>query len=198
MNMASFIIYCVIVTFTPGPTNIAILSISNNSNMKKTFWFVCGAGAALASMIIASVIFNGILLLIVPKVLIIMRIAGCAYMLYLAYQVLKMNVSPAGYMKKVNFKAGLAMQFINPKVWIFTMTVIPSFVMPYYSATSMLVIFALIIALIAFFAMSAWALFGTLFKRFLQKYQKAINIILSLLLLYSAIEISGIIDLLKR
>jgi threonine/homoserine/homoserine lactone efflux protein len=90
------------------------------------------------------------------------------------------------------------MQFANPKVWIFTMTVIPSFIMPYYQSVTAYLAYALLVAVIAFCALTTWALFGTIFKRFLQKYQKAVNIILALLLAYSAIEVSGIIELLKR
>ncbi|GIN93723.1 hypothetical protein J22TS1_47740 [Siminovitchia terrae] len=35
MDITSFIIYCFIVTFTPGPTNIVILSIVHNYGSKK-------------------------------------------------------------------------------------------------------------------------------------------------------------------
>lgn len=35
MDIASFIIYCFIVTFTPGPTNIVILSTVHNYGSKK-------------------------------------------------------------------------------------------------------------------------------------------------------------------
>jgi threonine/homoserine/homoserine lactone efflux protein len=198
MNIASFIIYCIIVTFTPGPTNIAILSIANNCVLKKTFRYVIGAGTALATLLVISVIFNSVLVGIIPKILAVMRIIGCAYMLYLAYQVSRMHVSNKDFKQTVNFVSGFIMQFANPKVWIFTMTVIPSFIMPYYQSKAILLMFALLIAIIAFCALTTWALFGTIFKRFLQKYQKTVNIILALLLVYSAIEVSGIIELLKR
>jgi len=90
------------------------------------------------------------------------------------------------------------MQFVNPKVWLFTMTVIPSYVMPYYKSLLVLLIFALVITIIAFLALTTWALFGTVFKRFLHKYQKSVNITLAILLVYSAIEISGIVEIIKR
>lgn len=50
MNITSFLIYCIIITFTPGPTNIAILSTVHNFGTKKAmelyvwsndcFWFI--------------------------------------------------------------------------------------------------------------------------------------------------------------
>jgi threonine/homoserine/homoserine lactone efflux protein len=197
MNIASFIIYCIIVTFTPGPTNIAILSIANNCTLKQTFRYVLGAGSALATLLMTSVIFNSALVGIVPKLLVIMRIIGCIYMLYLAYQVSRMHMSNKNFEQTANFVSGFIMQFVNPKVWIFTMTVIPSFIMPYYKSVTAYLAYALLVAVIAFCALTTWALFGTIFKRFLQKYQKPVNIILALLLAYSAIEVSGIIELLK-
>lgn len=41
------------------------------------------------------------------------------------------------------FISGFLMQFINPKVVLFTMTVIPSFILPYYTAPSMLTLFVI-------------------------------------------------------
>lgn len=198
MNITSFLIYCVIVTFTPGPTNIAILSIAHNFSIKKTFQYVLGAATALGTLLAASVILNSVLVIIIPKILVVMQIIGCFYMLYLAYQVFKMDVSNDVVKQAATFISGFLMQFVNPKVWVFTMTVIPSYVMPYYKSSLILLIFVLVITIIAFLALTTWALFGTVFKRFLQKYQKAVNITLTILLIYSAIEVSGIVELFKR
>jgi len=51
MNFIAFFIYCVIVTITPGPTNIAILSIAHNFKIKKTFRFVFGVTAAMGILL---------------------------------------------------------------------------------------------------------------------------------------------------
>nr|WP_322906089.1 hypothetical protein [Paenibacillus sp. SGZ-1009] len=37
MSILSFILYCVIVTFTPGPSNIVILSIANQEGTATNF-----------------------------------------------------------------------------------------------------------------------------------------------------------------
>lgn len=48
MNITSFFIYCIIVTVTPGPTNIVILSTVNNFGTKKAMEYTYGATIALA------------------------------------------------------------------------------------------------------------------------------------------------------
>jgi threonine/homoserine/homoserine lactone efflux protein len=109
-----------------------------------------------------------------------------------------MDTSKSTAKQTATFMSGFLMQFVNPKVVLFTMTVIPSFVMPYYTALSKLAIFVICITIIGFLAFVTWILFGTIFKEFLQKYQKTVNIIMALFLVYSAIIISGMIELIRR
>jgi threonine/homoserine/homoserine lactone efflux protein len=54
---------------------------------------------------------------------------------------------------------------------------------------------AALLAAVSFFATSAWALFGTAIKTYLHdpRLITAINIILSLLLIYTAVTLTGII-----
>ena len=70
--------------------------------------------------------------------------------------------------------------------------------MPYYTAPPELAVFAAVITIIGFCAFVTWVLFGVLFKEFLKKYQKAVNIVMALFSAYSAIIASGVVELLKR
>ena len=68
-----------------------------------------------------------------------------------------------------------------------------------YSHTNnyvLLFISAFLLAMVAFFATSTWAVSGALIKRILQRpqIQRGINIGLALLLAYTAIELSGILQ----
>ncbi|WP_394870853.1 LysE family translocator [Clostridium butyricum] len=195
MNIISFLIYCIIVTVTPGPTNVVILSTVNNFGTKKAMEYTYGATIAFGLLLAISAMLNTVLITVIPKILPIMQIIGGLYIVYLAYQIYKMDTSKSTVKKTATFMSGFITQFINPKVVIFTMTVIPSFVMPYYTETSTLAIFVACITIIGFIAFIIWVVFGAIFKRFLQKHQKIVNIIMALFLVYSAIMVSGVGEL---
>jgi cysteine/O-acetylserine efflux protein len=189
MNITSFLIYCIIITFTPGPTNIAILSIVHNFGTKKAMEYTYGATIAFGLLLVISELLNTILNTIIPKILIVMQIIGSIYMFYLAYQIYKMDTSKPTVNKSGTFKSGFLMQFLNPKVVLFTITVIPSFIMPYYTAMPAVTISVFAITLIGFLAFITWVLFGKIFKQFLQNHSKIVNVMLALFLAYAAIEI---------
>ncbi|MCR8658795.1 LysE family translocator [Paenibacillus endoradicis] len=189
MNITSFLIYCFIVTFTPGPTNIVILSTVNNFGSKKAMEYTYGATIAIGLLLVISAVMNTMLITIIPKILIVMQILGSMYMLYLAYQIYKMNTSEPTINQTATFMSGFFMQFLNPKVVIFTMTVIPSFILPYYTAIPEITISIVIITIIGLLAFIMWVLFGTIFKKFLQNHKKTVNVIMALFLVYAAIMI---------
>ena len=87
------------------------------------------------------------------------------------------------------FTAGLTLQFINPKVILYGITVIATFVVPYYKSNISLILFSLILAFVGFLATSCWAYFGSLLQNFLNQYNQLFNICMSILLIYSAISI---------
>jgi threonine/homoserine/homoserine lactone efflux protein len=134
MNITSFLIYCIIITFTPGPTNIAILSTVHNIETKKAMEYTYEATFAFGLLLVIYAMLNILLMTIIPKILIVMQIIGSFYMFYLAYQIYKMDTLKTTVNQSGTFKSGFLMQFLNPKVVLFTMTVIPGFIMPHYIA----------------------------------------------------------------
>ncbi|MNO47914.1 Cysteine/O-acetylserine efflux protein [compost metagenome] len=193
MNIVSFLIYCIVATFTPGPANIVILSSVQHSGAKKTMKYVYGATVAFGLLLTLSTLLNRVLLEIIPNILIVMQVIGSLYMLYLAYKMFKMGAMEDQPNPNANFRSGLLMQLVNPKVLIFTLTVMPSYVMPFYTSSLGLTLFVIIITMIGFFAFTTWVGFGTIFRRVLLNHQKVLNTLMALFLVYSAIMISGIL-----
>lgn len=195
MNILSFLVYCIIITFAPGPTHIVTLSTVQNYGVKRAISFCYGASMAFAIILVLSVLLNSFLASFIPKAAFIIQIIGASYILYLAYQIYKMDNSRENKKDFGTFKSGFLMQFINPKVILFCITIFPSFIMPYYSSLSELVLFAFVVLSIGTLSFFSWVIFGTLLKSFLQRYQRISNILLSLFLVYCAIMISGITEL---
>lgn len=193
MNLTSFLLYCVIVTFTPGPTNIVILSTVQGFGIKRAMSYTYGATIAFGCLLALSALLNTLLAGVIPSLLLVMQVIGSLYILYLAYQIYHMDTTKTAAKDAATFQTGFIMQFVNPKVVLFTMTVIPSFVMPYYTEPYMLAVYVALITAVGFFAFMTWVLFGAVFKQFLCKYQKPVNIAMALFLVYSAIMGSGLV-----
>ena len=189
MDITSFIIYCFIVTVTPGPTNIVILSTVHNYGSKKAMEYTYGATIAFGLLLGISAMLNTVLITVIPKILIGMQIIGTVYMLYLSYQIYKMDTSETKDNKTGTFTTGFLMQFLNPKVVLFAMTVIPSFVLPYYTNMPAVTIIVIVITIIGLVAFIIWVLFGAIFKKFLQKHNKVVNVIMALSLVYATVMI---------
>lgn len=189
MNITSFLVYCFIVTFTPGPTNIVILSTVHNIGTKKAMEYTYGATIAFGLLLMISAMLNTILMEVIPKILIVMQLIGSFYIFYLAYKIFKSDTSKPAAIQNGTFMSGFLMQFLNPKVILFTMTVIPSFIMPYYTEVPAVTMSVLAITIIGFLAFITWVLFGTIFKAFLQKHDKIVNIVMAIFLAYSGVMI---------
>ena len=192
MNITFFLFYCLLVSIAPGPKYIIILSTLHNNGIKKALEFCYGAILSFGIVLVLSVLLNSFLTTFLPNILFFMQIIGLVYMLYLAYLIFNMHSTPSNKKEFGNFKIGFFMQFINPKVLIFSLTLFPSFVMPYYSSIYQLVGFAFIVTFIGGVSLFSWILFGSLLKTFLNKYQRFVNVFMSLFLVYCAYVISGI------
>jgi len=189
MDITSFLIYCLIATFTPGPTNIVILSTAHNFGAKKAMNYTYGATAGFGLLLAASAMLNTMLITVLPHLIIVMQIVGSGYMFYLAYLICKMDPSNPAVNQTATFRSGFLMQFMNPKVVLFALTVIPTFIMPSYSSSPAITISILAITVIGFSAFLTWVLFGTIFKTFLQKHNKTVNALMALSLAYAAVMI---------
>ncbi|MNI89983.1 cysteine/O-acetylserine exporter [compost metagenome] len=82
---------------------------------------------------------------------------------------------------------------MNPKVILFTLTVIPSYILPYYRSPLAMTVFVAVITVIGFLAFMAWLVFGTVFRTFLLKHRRAANTVMALFLVYSAVMASGLL-----
>lgn len=189
MSVIPFLAYCFIVTVTPGPTNIDILSTVNNYGTKRAMKYTYGATIAFGLLLVISAILNILLVAVMPKILIIMQILGSVYMLYLVYIIFKSGENDNVQKDTNSFRSGFLLQFLNPKVLTFTMTVIPTFILPYYDKVLPISFYVMVIVLMGFMAFNIWVIFGAISRSFLQKHETIVNITMAAFLVYAAIMV---------
>lgn len=191
MPVMSFLVFAFVTSFTPGPNNILSMVFANQYGFKKTIRFCIGVGTGFFAIILLSCYFNLLLKNFIPKIEWVMTIIGTAYMLYLAFKIMTSQNSNKnqGGGKNNNLFTGVLLQFVNPKGILFGITVTSTFIIPYYTSSFSFIFFALFLGLVGFAATSSWCAFGTLFQKFLSKYRKPFNVVMALLLVYSAYSI---------
>ena len=196
--LASFVI---VTTFSPGPNNISSASMGVLYGYRNTIYYLAGISAGFFLIMLLCAGVSGALLNIMPSVEPLLRVIGSMYILWLAF-----STARAGYaldnpvdQSPLGFKKGFFLQTLNPKVIVYGLTLYSTFLSPAANNIIFLTVFALLFALTAFCATSTWALGGAAIKRYLNNpgAGKFINAILVMLLVYAAIDLSGVISLLE-
>jgi cysteine/O-acetylserine efflux protein len=188
MNLPAFSMFVVVTTFTPGPNNLMAMSNGLHTGFQRTAKFLGGvfAGFFLVMLVCGSV--NFVLMSLLPSLRLWLNLLGAGYMLYLAFHVMTSKPHEEELYEGLNtFKAGLSMQFINPKVILYGVTVFSNFIIPNYQNPIAVLLFSLLLATIGLIASTSWATFGVIFRTFFMKYARIINIAMGLLLIYTAV-----------
>lgn len=190
MNLIAFLSYVIITSITPGPSNILMMNEARRFGFKGSIHFQTGIISGFIILGVVTSLLTTSLYHWIPMVEPYFKIVGAAYLLYLAWQIAfsKKSNNNAAYSRS-SFFSGLLFQVLNIKSILYFLTAMSTFILPYHDSTVVTLSFMFLTILIGCAALLLWSLFGSAFKNIFLKYDKIMNIIMSLLLIYSAITI---------
>ncbi|KOP68035.1 lysine transporter LysE [Bacillus sp. FJAT-18019] len=191
MFIIPLLTYAIVSSFTPGPNNIISMTNARSQGVRKTMRFIGGVAAGCMVIMLLWSYFNLVLNPFIPKINFMMNILGSLYMIYLAIKIMRSKPQDADRRDAglCTFSFGFIFQFMNPKVILYGITAISSFVMPISTSHIQLLFYSLGLTIIGICANMTWALFGSLFKNWLSRYERPFNLVMGLLLIYSAVSI---------
>jgi len=192
-DVFAFLSYAVVLSFTPGPNNILVMSFAAKLGYRKTLHYISGVFVGFFIIMLSASYLNLFLTRLLPAVSPYLRIGGAVYVLFLMYKVLTSR--PGGesevLSKLCSFPAGVGLQFLNVKGILYALTVTSAFILPFSESAAVITFAALFLAGVAIMGNILWALFGTVFQVALARHYKVFNGIMGLLLLYVALSILG-------
>lgn len=169
--LISFIFSCFVLALSPGPDNIYLTALTSRSGKIAGFSFLLGliTGCFIHTILLA---FGLNELLIGHNIFFeIIKYTGVFYLLYLSYKTYKSEISNFHLDKNKdeiqnNFKKGVFMNLLNPKVFLFFTLFFPNFI---YSDTISFKFQILSLGLI--FVVMTFIVFGLiiLFSNFIHK-----------------------------
>jgi cysteine/O-acetylserine efflux protein len=162
---------------------------------KNTLKYQAGLAAGVFLLMSLSGLLSTSLVRIFPAFEPIMRYIGAAYILYLAFGILKASYTfNEQTIRPLGFLHGFLLQILNPKLFVYAFTLFSAFLATMTGNIAFLMLIAVVLAGVSFCATSLWGLFGTAINTHLHqpRLNKIIKISLSLLLVYTAISLVGI------
>ncbi|MDC5849690.1 LysE family transporter [Vibrio europaeus] len=190
--MSEIFAYAIGVMYTPGPVNLLGLHSGLNRNTRSHLGFFIGVGMA---MFILFVMLGFIGLKVInPQVLPFISLAGCLYILHIAWKVAGANVEfsqDTSDSNSLSFRDGLFMQLLNPKALVATLPV-STIQFPSVGITgSAIVLWSLVLAILAFGAPTSYSLAGLVLGKRISNpsYFKVFNLLMATLLVYVSLTI---------
>ena len=188
-NVLAFVSFVAITTFTPGPNNIMSMSNAGRYGLKRSMRFTLGVCAGFFLVVGLSIAFTTVLFGAIPTIKPVMTVIGAAYILWLAWKTVTSSPHDEKSAGQSTFVSGMLLQFLNPKAILYGVTAAATFIVPYYHAVPVLVGFAAALALVSLAATSCWALFGSVFQRFMADNHRVVSYVMGALLLYCAVSL---------
>lgn len=150
-------------------------------------------------MILISLISSAIIQ-VIPQFLFYLKLIGGSYILWLAYSVVvkgfQIEQKPQ---PSLNFSSGFILQFLNPKVAFFGLTIFTSFLNPLNGNLPLLLTAAILLAVWIWVVNSAWAGAGSIVLNTFKNPQimRTFSLVIAVLLVYAALNIFGFFEFLR-
>jgi threonine/homoserine/homoserine lactone efflux protein len=165
-TLLPFILFALVASISPGPTNLLILAHGARQGLRASMApILAGCGAAAAVVLLVG-LGLGELLVRHPLAQQLMSWAGALWLSWLAWRILRSAGQPLDINadKPLDALSAASLQVVNPKVWMMAVAVIGVFAAPALPVWQL----ALVFLLIALPCMTAWALLGVGSARWLQ------------------------------
>jgi threonine/homoserine/homoserine lactone efflux protein len=186
--LLAFIVFAIVMFFTPGPNNIMVLSSGLTYGFRRTLPHIAGITIGFAFMVAAVGLGFGSIFIAYPVLQTILKYAGAAYLIYLAIAIALSGPPKADEAgsRPMTFWGAAVFQWVNVKGWVMVIGTITA-----YAAIARfplnIAIQTVLCLLLGITSTVTWTLFGSALRPVLKSERavRAFNVLMALLLLGS-------------
>ena len=191
MEISTMLLYMATTMITPGPNNLSMMYLSAQYGFRGTLRFFFGSASALLAKVLLCGGLNVVLADLLPPLVEWLKWLGAAYMLYLAW-----NMGVSGFREAAQNEekkngatvlSGVALQCLNMKSWVSSLSLFAVYVVPHTTAFSVIVAVSLTFVAMMAAASTIWGCFGSLLRNFCNTYRKPFGLVMAASLVYCAV-----------
>ncbi|RUU13556.1 LysE family translocator [Mesorhizobium sp. USDA-HM6] len=165
----ALLVYALVTSITPGPNNLMLLASGVNFGIARTVPHMLGISIGFLVLLLAVGFGLGAVLTAFPALHTALKIAGAAYLLYLAWKIAmsrSMSDRKGTEARPMRFIDAAAFQWVNPKAWVMAITAMAVYTNPDHPFVSVALI-SIAFTIVNLPSVSVWAGFGTALRGFL-------------------------------
>lgn len=190
IDISGMLLYLTVSAFTPGPNNLMCMYLGANYGLRGSRKFITASMLSVLVKALLCGLLNVALAQFIPAVIPVMKWVGAAYMLYLAWSMLKSGLKPGASAEQKGestYSAGILLQILNMKSWISALSLFSVYIVPY--TTALWAIFAGSFTMFGLLVVASlsWCLFGRAIKNVYEKYRLPLSVVMALSLVYCAV-----------
>lgn len=191
--VAAMALFAFVTSVTPGPNNMMLLASGVNFGVKRTLphWLGVSLGHCVMLLLVGAGLES--VLRAYPFVFQVMKVAGFAYLVYLAWGVARSG-APQRTGKEaaqpIGFLSAAAFQWVNPKAWMMSIGYFSNY-MPTDASLTFVVLTCMMFSAINFPSVGVWVWLGAKLEYYLQqdRLRTVFNWIMALLLVASMVPV---------
>lgn len=170
----ALLVFVVVAGVTPGPNNMMLMASGVNYGVRRTLPHLSGVVLGFALMVALVGLGLDAIFRLAPWALPVMRWAGAAYLVWLAWRIATSGAVKEGAAagRPLGAFAAAAFQWINPKGWVMAVSALTTYAVSASYATTVAVV-ALTCLVVSVPCSGVWVLFGAAMRRFLADPRRA-------------------------
>lgn len=185
-QVLAFLLFAVVAALTPGPSNLLLTSTGASVGLLRGLPAVGGVVIGMGLMMFLVAFGLGNVVLASPGLLLLLKLAGVGFLLWLSWKIATAGHSEATAAKRpLGFWGAAAFQWINPKSWLVSVSAVSTYLHPTAGTVFTQAIgFGLLFLLAALPCCFVWLAFGASLQRLLSTKRTAriFNIAMGVLL----------------
>jgi threonine/homoserine/homoserine lactone efflux protein len=166
--LGPLVLFAAAVTLTPGPNVVLVTASAANFGFRRTIPQMLGITFGFGTMVLATGLGLASVVQAEPRLHVLLKYAGAAYLLYLAWRIARAD--PAGASARarpIGFVEAMLFTWTNPKAWVSALGAAAAFTTIGGDLLWESVVIAAVLAAFCLLSAAAWAGFGTVIGRYL-------------------------------
>ncbi len=186
----ALVVFSFVMAFTPGPNNIMLAASGVNFGFAHTIPHMAGVTLGFAILLVGCAAGLGLVLVAVPSLQVVLKIAGAVYILWLAFKVATAHLSndDRAPTRPFTFVQAVAFQWINPKAVVAALSAVAVYVRPGHERGDFSVMLG-VLTMCTLGSVLTWTGFGVALRQLLRDPAQArlFNAVMALLLVASIV-----------